>query len=116
MYATKEAFTMGRDTWKTSKEERWDYIRETYSKLARIRPYKKGTYINGLIRTAIVTIPSSITMHLCRDDLAMIVAGSHRYASYRVSRLGTKEVVSSPEDAWEFQVTVIMDIQDPSQQ
>ena len=109
----KEYFLAERDSWKDTQLSRWEFLKNSFSKSIRVRMVGKGTYANGLIRTACVKVPSSLSTQLCREDLAMLVAGGPVYGSFRISQKSQSNVIQTmPGEGGfnEFSVTVVMDI------
>ena len=112
---TKREFEEEKMQWDRAKKERLEFITNSFSKSIKLRPYKQGSYFNGFIRTAIVSVPSGITSMLCGDDLAMLVAGGTKYASYRVLKKSDSNVISTEVSVGqpvELLVTVVLDIKD----
>ncbi len=107
---TKKEFLEEVNNYSIAKKERWDFLTMALTKSVKIRPYRGGTHLKGLLRSAVVTVPNGLTTQLCKEDLAMIVAGGPHYGSFRAMKKAKTDVIDPQELNKEFIVTVMLDI------
>lgn len=109
---TKDEFMDEVKSFDQSKVERWKFLSTAYTKSLKLKPYKKGIFMRGLMRSAVVTVPIGLTSQLCKEDLAMVVAGGPHYGSFRIKKKSSSDIIDITEGDPEFIVTVILDIGD----